>query len=74
MNTYLAIMVTILVATQVIRITQNHISLRRTEKAVAKDIEWLNEREITKRDFDVQREATYLLRDYLLEKKAQAKE
>ena len=33
MNTYLTIMVTVLVATQIIRITQNHISLFRQEKA-----------------------------------------
>ena len=69
MNTYLTIMVTVLVITQVIRITQNHINLCRTEKAVKRDIDWINEREITKEDFDVQREAFCLLRDYLKQQK-----
>lgn len=66
MNTYLTIMVTVLVITQVIRITQNQISLRRTEKAVKRDLDWINEREITKEDFEVQREAFQLLRDHLI--------
>ena len=65
MNIYLTIMITILVATQVIRITQNAIQLHRQEKAVAKDLAWLKDRDITERDFDVQRDCFYLLRDYL---------
>lgn len=69
MNAYLTIMVTVLVITQVIRIAQNQISLRRTEKAVKRDLDWINEREITKEDFEVQREAFYLLRDYLKQQK-----
>lgn len=65
MNTYLTIMVTVLVATQVIRITQNAIQLRRQEKAIAKDLAWLKDRDISERDFDVQRDCFYLLRQYL---------
>ena len=38
MNIYLTIMVTVLVLTQVIRITQNAIQLNRQEKAIAKDL------------------------------------
>ena len=56
MNTYLVIMVTILVATQVIRIVQNGISLYRQEQAVKKDIRWLKDNYVTKEDFLRQRE------------------
>lgn len=65
MNIYLTIMVTVLVLTQVIRITQNAIQLWRQEKAIAKDLAWLKDRDISERDFDVQRDCYYLLRDYL---------
>lgn len=65
MNAYLAIMTTVLVLTQVVRITQNAIQLRRQEKAIAKDLAWLKDRDISERDFDVQRDCYYLLRDYL---------
>lgn len=65
MNVYLAIMTTVLVLTQVIRITQNAIQLHRQEKAIAKDLAWLKDRDISERDFDVQRDCFYLLRDYL---------
>lgn len=65
MNTYLTIMVTILVATQIIRITQNAIQLYRQEKAIAKDLAWIKDNDISERDFDVQRDCFYLLRDYL---------
>lgn len=65
MNTYLTIMVTVLVATQVIRITQNAIQLHRQEKAIAKDLAWIKDNDISERDFDVQRDCFYLLRAYL---------
>ena len=65
MNTYLTIMVTVLVATQVIRIVQNAISLIRQNRMVKRDVEWILERDVSKEDFDAQREAFYLLRDYL---------
>lgn len=65
MNVYLAIMTTVLVLTQVVRITQNAIQLHRQEKAIAKDLAWLKDRDISERDFDVQRDCYYLLRDYL---------
>lgn len=65
MNIYLTIMVTVLVLTQVIRITQNAIQLHRQEKAIAKDLAWIKDNDISERDFDVQRDCFYLLRQYL---------
>lgn len=65
MNIYLTIMVTVLVLTQVIRITQNAIQLHRQEKAIAKDLAWIKDNDISERDFAVQRDCFYLLRDYL---------
>lgn len=66
MNTYLTIMVTVLVATQLIRITQNAISLYRQERDVKENIGWLKDNQVTKEDFFRQREAyarlVYLLR------------
>lgn len=72
MNTYLTIMVTILVATQIIRITQNQISLFRQEKKIKKAIGWIKDNEVTERDFEIQRECFYLLREQL--KKMEADE
>lgn len=65
MNTYLTIITTVLVLTQIIRVTQNAINLHRQNKEIKRNIEWIGDREITKEDFDVQRECFYLLRDKL---------
>lgn len=65
MTIYLTIMTTILVFTQVIRITQNVIQLHRQQKQIERNIEWLNDREVTREDFDCQREVMYLLREKL---------
>ena len=65
MNTYLTIMVTVLVTTQIIRITQNHIQLRRQRKEIDKDLAWIRDNDISEHDFDVQREVFYLLREKL---------
>ncbi len=65
MNIYLAIITTVLVLTQIVRLIQNAIQLHRQEKAIAKDLAWLKDRDITERDFDVQRDCFYLLRQYL---------
>lgn len=62
MNTYLTIMVTVLVATQVIRIAQNHISLRRQDKAVMHDVAWVKKNTPTELDFENQREVYRMLR------------
>ena len=49
MTTYLTIITTVLVLTQIIRITQNQISLRRQEGVFDNDLK------ITKEDFENQR-------------------
>jgi len=69
MDKYLTVMVTVLVATQIIRITQNTISLIRQNKAIQKDIEWIKDNDISERDFDCQREVFYLLREKLREER-----
>lgn len=65
MNKYLTAMVTVLVATQIIRITQNAIQLHRQNKQFKKDLAWIRDNNITERDFDVQRDCFYLLRQWL---------
>ena len=65
MNTYLAIITTVLVLTQIIRLIQNAIQLHRQNKKFTKDLEWIKNNDISERDFDVQRKCFYLLRDYL---------
>ena len=65
MNTYLAIITTVLVLTQIVRLIQNAIQLRRQNKAFTKDLAWIKDNDISQRDFDVQRDCFYLLRDYL---------
>lgn len=65
MNIYLAIITTVLVLTQIVRLIQNAIQLHRQEKAIARDLAWIKDRDISERDFDAQRDCFYLLRDYL---------
>lgn len=65
MNTYLTIMVTILVATQLIRITQNGISLYRQERQIKKTVGWLKDNDVSERDFNVQRSCFYMLQVWL---------
>lgn len=55
MNVYLTIMVTALVATQIIRITQNHIQLRRQNKLFEAELGHLDN--ITQEDLATQRKA-----------------
>ena len=66
MEVYLTIMVTVLVATQIIRISQNHISLRRQNKEFDENLQWIKENEISKRDFEIQRKVFYLLYEKLM--------
>ena len=68
MNTYLTIMVTVLVATQIVRITQNAISLYRQEHKIKKQLGWLKDNDITERDFQIQREVYMMLHSILLDK------
>lgn len=65
MTTYLTIMVTVLVATQIIRITQNHISLFRQEKKIKETCGWLKDNDVSEIDFKIQRKVFYLLYDKL---------
>ena len=65
MDIYLAIITTALVLTQIIRVTQNHISLRRQEMALRRDLAWIKRAEPTEQDFENQREAYRLLREKL---------
>ena len=68
MNTYLAIITTVLVVTQIVRVTQNAIQLHRQEKVIEKDLAWIKDNDISERDFEVQRDCYYLLRQYLEQK------
>ena len=65
MTTYLTIITTVLVITQIIRIIQNHISLFRTRKEIEKKISWIKENDVSERDFELQREVFYLLYEKL---------
>lgn len=63
--TYLTIITTALVITQIIRLIQNAINLHRQNQAIDRDLSWIKDRNITQRDFDVQKQCFYLLRDWL---------
>ena len=65
MTIYLVIITTALVLTQVIRVTQNAIQLHRQSKMLSKDLAWIRDNDVSERDFAVQRDCFYLLRDYL---------
>ena len=59
MNTYLAIITTVLVVTQVIRVTQNAILLRREVKQLS------HLEDVTNEDLRTQKKAYTLIVDYL---------
>ena len=63
MNFYLAIITTILVITQIIRVTQNTIQLRRQQIMFEKQLAGI--KDITQEDLDMQRKAYRLIVDYL---------
>lgn len=65
MNTYLAIITTVLVITQIIRVIQNHKQLRRQRILFEKQLGQLADCEPTKEDFETQRKAYRLIVDYL---------
>ena len=69
MTIYLTVMVTVLVATQIIRITQNHISLLRQEKKIKKTCAWIKDNDVSEKDFEIQRKVFYLLYDKLMKEK-----
>lgn len=61
MNTYLAIITTVLVITQIVRISQNHIQLHRQNTLFKKQMGDLAEYELAKEDFETQRKAYRLI-------------
>jgi len=61
MNTYLTIMVTVLVLTQIIRITQNAIQLHRQNKLFEAELYQIKDLNITKTDYNMQRKAYRLI-------------
>lgn len=67
MEVYLAIMVTVLVTTQIIRVTQNHISLMRQEKKIDESLQWIKDNDVSEKDFQIQRKVFYLLYKKLME-------
>lgn len=69
MNTYLVIITTVLVVTQLIRITQNQISLFRQRKKIDNTLAWMKDNDVSERDFDVQRKVFYLLFDELMKER-----
>ena len=71
MTTYLTIITTTLVLTQIIRITQNHISLFRQEKKIKKKIGWIKDNDISERDFEIQRQVFYMLYNKLKKEDAE---
>ena len=65
MTTYLTIITTVLVLTQIIRIVQNQISLFSNRKKIEHTISWIKDNDISERDFEIQREVFYLLYEKL---------
>jgi hypothetical protein len=65
MTTYLVIITTVLVVTQIIRIIQNTIQIRRQQTLFKKQLGSLADMELTERDFETQRKAYRLAVEYL---------
>ena len=73
MNTYLAIITTVLVITQIIRVTQNAIQTHRQNVLFKKQLQECVDIDIRKKDFEMQRKAYQLIVEYL-EQRVQVKE
>lgn len=65
MQTYLVIITTILVFTQIIRIIQNAISLIRQERQIKEQIAWVHGVKLTEKDFENQKIVWELWRKWL---------
>lgn len=65
MNTYLTIITTALVVTQVIRLIQNAVQLHKQNILFRKQLKDLADMELTERDFEAQRKAYRLVVEYL---------
>ena len=72
MNTYLAIITTVLVITQIVRLIQNAVQLHRQNVLFKEQLWQFADCNPTKQDFENQRKAYRLIVDYL-EEKAQYK-
>ena len=72
MNTYLAIITTVLVITQIVRLIQNAVQLRRQNVLFKEKLGHLADFNPAEQDFENQRKAYRLIVDYL-EEKAQYK-
>ena len=72
MNTYLAIITTVLVITQIVRMIQNAVQLHRQNVLLKEQLGHLADCNPTKQDFENQRKAYQLIVDYL-EERAQCK-
>ena len=68
MNTYLAIITTVLVITQIVRLIQNAVQLHRQNVLLKEQLGHLADCNPTKQDFENQRKAYQLIVDYLEEK------
>lgn len=68
MNTYLAIITTVLVITQIVRLIQNAVQLRRQNVLFKEKLGHLADCNPTEQDFENQRNAYRLIVDYLEEK------
>lgn len=68
MNTYLAIITTVLVVTQIIRLVQNAVHLHRQNVLFKKQLKDLADMELTEKDFEAQKKAYRLAVEYLEQK------
>ena len=71
MNNYLVIITTVLVITQVIRVTQNAISLHRQNTLYDRQLKELKDLELKKDDFEMQKRAYRLIVERLSEQNDQ---
>ena len=65
MNIYLAIITTVLAITQICRVAQNRIQLRRQRIVFEAQLQELADMKVTERDFETQRKAYRLIVEYL---------
>ena len=68
MNTYLAIITTVLVVTQIIRLIQNAVQLHRQNVLFKKQLGDLAKMELAEKDFESQKKAYRLMVEYLEKK------
>lgn len=72
MTTYLTIITTALVLTQLIRVTQNALQLRRQNKLIKAQLGQISD--VTDEDLQMQRETYKLLHDWIVQKNEEESE